>query len=238
MPVGLERISGPHVYIEGTDLSGKDTVGLHVQEEMQYPVMHRLFLLENNPYEALLARLNKEQQPFFGSVIARSLLYEIQHLSLKEPTLMLSSHVLRATAVQRGFQEPLADVLEDIAQFYPQFDAVVLLTASLEAKRERLKGRTEQATAWDNRVNTDPEFVLRMDTAITELATNVMNATVIDTTPLTIEESKHAALQAIRDALTAPQKRKPRSVYPDLNYITAELDTYDDFVRRKYKVTI
>lgn len=238
MSAGIERSTGPHVYIEGTDLSGKDTVGLHVQDEMLYPVMHRLFLLKDNPYEAILARLNKEQQPLFGSVIARSLLYEIQHLTLKEPTLMLSSHVLRATAVQRGFQEPLADVLEDIANYYPQFDAVVLLTASLEAKRERLKGRTEQATAWDNRVNTDPEFVLRMDNAITDLARNVMNATVIDTTPLTIEESKSAALQAIRNALTAPQKRKPASLQPNLKYITSELDAYDDFVRRRYKVTI
>jgi thymidylate kinase len=240
MSAKIERANSlPSIYIEGTDLTGKDTVGEHVQQHYGFPNMHALFVDKKNPFEAQISQLTEAQKPFIGSLIARSLLHEIQTLSLSKPTLIVSSHALRAAAVQRGYNAPLADLFEDLAYYYPKFDSTILLTASLDAKKQRLAGRAGQQSAFDAQIHTNPDFVLLMDATIERLAKDVMGATVIDTSPLTIDGSKQASLDAIQTSLTGKTSKKvQRQIRSNLQYFLRELDNFDDFVRRKHKTDL
>lgn len=238
MPYLLDRNTRENIFLDGGDLTGKDTVGDHVQS-IYGLTRHRLVMRSDNPHEKALSTLTPDEHMFVSSLIARSIIYEIQHFELPEPTLLLSSHALRGAAVEAGLKKPLAPLFEDLSAYFPHLDAHIVLTADLETKRRRLAQRAQQSS-FDKRVHTHPESVELMEATMVRLGIKHFGATIIDTSPLTIEQSKTAALQAIREALspTAVKSVQPKPLAKDLKYFERELKNYEDFVRRRHKVEV
>lgn len=238
MPRGLEKITGPHVYVEGTDLTGKDTLGEYLQFKMNYDQLHKLVVCESNPFELEITRLGKEDKVFIGVLTAKSLLYEIVNMSLRKPTLLISSHVLRGLSVETAMKKPLQSVFEELIGYYPQFDTTLLLTASLEAKKNRLQSRTTQQTSdLDSKVIKDPEFVLLMDEVIKKYAISVFNAIVIDTSELSTTEVKNLAMSEINtNKVKTISKKIPTLKHSEFLYITKVIEDYEKFLKKRRKL--
>lgn len=240
MPNSLERITGPHIYIDGPDLSGKDTIAEHLQKQFNFAKMHRLFMRPENPHEVALRKLRPDESEFIGSILARSILYEIKNFELHQPTLLVSSHALRGAAVQAGLREPLAPLFEDLSAYHPHLDVTVLLKVDVETRQKRLDGRPHQASSFDRKIYTDPDFIRLMDSTFLRLAVDHFGATVVETSKLTIDESRLAVMQAINIALapTTIKTVQPKPLHRNLKYFEDELTRYENFVRRRFKVGV
>lgn len=241
MSTNVEKSPKPHVLIEGTDMTGKNTTGVFVRRKLGYSEMYELTLTPNNIFEQRMEDVSTDEKQLLGLLVAYSIIHDIQHAEMIEPTLLVSSHALRAVAVQRAGEYPLADLFEDLLPYYPQFDATILLTASLETKKIRLEGRPDQATNFDKKVYTDPDFVLLMDSIILRHALEIFGATVIDTSPLTPMDVQNQVIQSINTAFNPESrgtKRKQLSFIGNENYFFAELAKYAAFLKRKYKIEI
>lgn len=235
-----EEFSGPHILVEGNDLTGKDTVGGHLQTKLGYKETRHLSLSTNNPFDALANSLTKEQMVFAGSVIARAILHDIRYGHRNQPTLMVSGHPLRAVAFQEAAKEPLADLFVDLLKYCPQHHVAILLTASLSARQQRAKTRSEKLSDHDKMIFTKPERVLLMDSVLARHAVEFFGAEVIDTTEMTIEEVSEKALSVVQRTTSTGSsfRRVQKYLNGDGQYFEKELNRFDSFMAKRHKVTL
>lgn len=185
----INSIPTPNVYIEGTDLTGKDSIGEAVTHRFSFSKFRHLSIVADNPYDQALNEAEQSGSVLIPAVIARAILFDIRNYTSGEGLLLLSSHAFRAAAFAKAGDLPLADEFEELLKYYPMLEVNVLLQASLSAKKTRLANRSHKSSKLDQKIYTDPDFVSRMDEYIATFArAYFFNGALIDTSSLSISE--------------------------------------------------
>lgn len=176
-----------HMYVEGTDLTGKDTVWKSISEKMGIHQLQKLVIVPDNPYHLQLENL-PEGSFLISPCVARAIIYDIHNADFSKDFFQISFHAMRAVSFERAGKMPLADIFDELIKYCPVFDYSLLLTASLDTKKERLARRPGKSSWLDQKINTDPDFIIRMDNFMLQYASDFYKAKVIDTSHFTIAE--------------------------------------------------
>lgn len=233
----------PEIYIEGTDLVGKDVVADIVRGEIGISNIQKLALHGNNPWDADRTKELTSGHPLFPAFLIRSIIWDIQHYDPKNEKdhLQISFTASRSAAWTQAKNTELKDVYAELLKYSPLFQNSFLLSASLEVKRERLLKRASEggaATAIDNMVFTKPEFVELMDNTLKELVSKEMNATVIDTSNFTIKQVGEILVASINGDKVDIQRDDRRiaqlDITPELRRMQNELLKYSRKVINQY----
>lgn len=221
-----------HIYIEGVDNVGKDTVSQIIAQDLHITNIQRSILVPSNPYKKI-----RFDDPLFGLYIARSIIYDLKHWNpLTVQQLQVSFNGVRSAVHEAGQPSGLAPVFQELLKYTPRFDNSFLLTASVEARKERVANRTD-AVDYDRLIITDPARAARMDTAMLDSASRVLGATIVDTTHLNPKEvaltiENMVSSMQDQDKVTAVRISE-RNVRPEEEYIEKELGHYHDYLIRK-----
>jgi hypothetical protein len=175
--------------------------------------------------------------------LARSVIYDLENWSPKTVRqLQISYTGVRSASYRAGFPDGLGPVFEELLKYSPLFDNAFLLTANVEARKERLAQRGEQATNHDRLIITEPERVARMDASMLQQAGRMMGATIIDTSQMNQDEVAALVKDMINGLKPKEQLTGVRISQKDIGvdkaYFEKELDNYFDFIIRKKKLNI
>ncbi len=199
----MNNARGQVVLVEGLDLAGKSTLtsSLRKQLETKYSkvIYSRNALVPDNPF-AIFAdkeRKNKdvsinETCPLFISAHLFDA-YNFLYPGLDEIHLQDSSW-MRTVAFNTVRQnEKFLPLILKVASFQPIFDAVIYLTASIEARKSRITQRESEnpddIDHSDYLVHTDPELFENNDTALLETTQKYCeHVDVVDTSEISPEE--------------------------------------------------
>jgi hypothetical protein len=233
----LNLYSGPHVLIDGVDLTGKDTVGDAIASTYRYTNIQRLALVENNPFEA---NPLPEGHPLTGAHVVRTILFDIEHFRPDKPQLQVSSHALRGVAFSSAFDCSLAPVFVELLKWVPRFDKAIVLHASIEAKQKRLLGRSHKSSDLDRLVFTNPQKVDALADAMSYYAALYFGAEILNTTTYTRDEMVLKAAQILDSQNLCSSSTGFRTGYSDIGrekeYFLKELNAYELFLRRHHKL--
>lgn len=199
----MER--APYVHFEGLDLAGKSTLSKkfraatggewNVQRNRINSVNHIQPLADKIRIEELY------DDEVIGTLYYAALLGDIRTFAWPEmPTIQDSTIVLRSFAFHSVARTPrLPSLFKDILDEHPKFDMSVLLTASIDKRKERLKIRMvehpEVVSKDDTMILSDPNRFLDMEAFIIENAKRVFGSTVVDTTNMTEDQVLNIALK-------------------------------------------
>ncbi len=191
-----------HIYIEGSDCTGKDSLGALLADKYQITNIQKLSMHSNNPWDADRTGELPSGHPLFPAYLIRSILWDIRRFQPNkvDRQLQISFTAARSSAWTRATGDPLKDVFTDLLKFTPKFQHTFLLMASVEVKQERLKKRAAEgghASVIDKMVFTKPDFVRNVDSELKTVMENHLNATVINTDSLTLDEVGNTAVARI-----------------------------------------
>lgn len=194
----------PYVHFEGLDLAGKSTLSKkfaaatggewRVQRNRINSVNHIQPLADKIRIEALY------DDEVIGTLYYAALLGDIRTFTWPEmPTVQDSTIVLRSFAFHSIARTPkLPALFKDILDEHPKFDMSILLTASIDKRKERLQIRMwehpEVVSKDDTMIVSDPNRFLDMEAFIIENSKRVFGSTIIDTTDMTEEDVLNIAL--------------------------------------------
>ena len=197
------------VLIEGLDLSGKSTLTKALVEELSsqgvcvisgYGALHKS-AIGHYVHNDLVRR---EREGIFGTLRTNFLLMllpVIDRLMYKSPNwktiLLHESYYCRTIAYNRAHGIPIFfRVIQLLKPVLVEFDLVLYFTASLEARRERLKQRPA-VNSDDTVAVTDPELLQRMDSYLADELRSCRFVETIDNSELTPEETVRLAKDLI-----------------------------------------
>jgi thymidylate kinase len=189
--MGRPRTS-PYFLIEGVDLSGKSSV-LKALNKGTYQNRHSSLLGRNKVLE-VAREAHKDGSEWIGHLYVQALEYDLQHFRWPtKPTIQDSTILLRSLAyhIVAGY-DLVVNKLTRLAVSHPRFTAAYVLTATMDARKERLQARMQEGvkkvTPNDLKILTDPKFFCEMERCLIEQAQTLFNAAVIDTTHIPVEE--------------------------------------------------
>ena len=196
------------MHVEGMDLAGKSTATRGLLNQRPGAVLRRNALTENNPIYDLadvLRRGDQARAEALGHLYVAALIHDLDCLGADAgPTVQDSTILLRSLAFNSQIgASRVVDALLELVPGHPRFGATVVLTASLEARCERLAKRqrelpNEVAPGHDLMIYTAPEKFLAMEQSLMRYAEELFDATVIDTSELKPNE----VLAAVETAVT------------------------------------
>ena len=244
-----ELLRLPQTYIEGTDCSGKDELASRLAAVTGDRPTRHLVVDKENPFEKILNKEKEEDKFFVGILIARAIMHDIEFAKgnrfPSDSNIQVSLHALRAVAYETARGGDLTGVFQELLKYFPLFDLTILLTASLECKRERLTKRSQttgQASEFDNLMFTKPDFVQKMDEVIRRHATEDFGAVVFDTDDMSLDDVSENAISILENGFTektgiikpSPGRSKV-SQFNDLEkrYINSELERYKNFIKKR-----
>lgn len=225
----------PEVYIEGTDLTGKDSTAEIIRGKYGIANVQKLALHGDNPWDADRTKELPSGHPLFPAFLVRSIIWDIQHYdpSKEKDRLQISFTASRSAAWTQAAHTELKDLYTELLKYSPLFQNSFLLSASLEVKRERLKKRAKEGgvtSVIDNMIFTKPEFVERMDNTIKEIVSKEMGATVIDTSNYSIKQVGEIMVASINGDKVDIKREDRRvaqfDITPELRRFQSELLRY------------
>jgi thymidylate kinase len=194
------------IHIEGMDLAGKSTATRGLLSQRPRAVLRRNALTVNNSIYDLadeLRRKDRATSEALGHLYIAALMHDLDHLVIDgEPTVQDSTILLRSLAfnTQIGAKQ-VVDALLDLVAAHPRFGATVVLTASLEARYERLAKRQrelpDEVAPDDLMIHDAPEMFLAMEQSLIAYARELFDATIVDTSRL----EPDAVLAAVETAV-------------------------------------
>jgi len=183
-----------HILLEGSDLSGKDSVGkefVSLQPDV-WNVSATTLSNGNNPIRELadtLASGDKYASDTIGLAYAAALKLDIDNYASPEvSTVQISTILIRSLAYHSAHNNHLVrHALEDLAQMHPKFDKAFMLTASREARLARLAMRSNPSSH-DMLFVSDPKLASRIEDSMAEYVQELFNSEIVDTSHSTIGE--------------------------------------------------
>lgn len=182
------------VLLEGVDLSGKSSVIKHlVKKHKDWRHQHYTIVGSNNILD-VAREIEKDGSEWIGHLYVKALEKDLHFFKWPETnTIQDSTILLRSLAYHAAAKyTKIVHELETLALRHPKFSVSYVFTASIEVRKERLKERMQsepkRVTANDLKVIRDPEFFLRMESAMVDYAQTLFGAMVIDTSSMTVED--------------------------------------------------
>lgn len=226
--------TGP-IYIEGTDMTGKDVVGEIIKGRYGIANVQKLSMHAENPWDADRTRELPGGHPLFPAFLINSIIWDIQNYepSREKDRLQISFTASRSAAWTQASQTELADVYTELLKFSPLFKNTFLLSADIEVKRERLIKRSKeggQTTKIDSLVFTKPDFVALMNERLKDLITKDMGGVVVDTSNLSIQQVGEILTASIEGDIVVVKRNDRRTkqfdITPELARFKKELLRY------------
>lgn len=200
--------------VEGLDLAGKTSACVSLRDGLApRPQYFRNALSGGNALYAVVDELRRTDSldgRYLGhAYLAAAAMDTAQFIPPEGLRIQESTIALRSLAHYRARGDPgLANGFENLLNdpAYPRFDGAVVLTASLEVRRERLEMRRQQApdevAPDDLAVLRAPDTFLRMEEILIDETVRRYAATVIDTTMLTKVEVVEAIQTQLKEILS------------------------------------
>ncbi|MDD3998745.1 MAG: hypothetical protein PHR98_01405 [Candidatus Shapirobacteria bacterium] len=234
------------IYIEGTDFTGKDTVGKFIAGEYGVTNIQKLSLHPNNPWDADKTGEIPPDSPLFPAYLARSIIWDIQHFPIdtKKRQLQLSFTATRSAAWCHVSGDKFGDVFKELLKFSPIFEHSFLLSASIPIKQARLKMRQTEGGAvslTDKLVFSNPDFVTKVDEILEKISCQEMGAKVVKTDELTIGEVGSILIASIDEQTVSISNNDTRliqaDISPELFRFHKEIISYADSIAKKYSLS-
>lgn len=239
----MNNIETGSIYIEGTDLSGKDVVGEVIRGKYGISNIQKLSLHSNNPWDADRTGELPSGHPLFPAFLIRSVIWDIQEYrpETEKDHLQISFTAARSAAWTQASGAELKDVFSELLKYSPLFKNSFLLSASVEVKRARLAQRAAAggaASSIDSMVFTKPDFVEQMDSRLKEIVTKEMGGISIDTSNLTISQVGEILVATIEEEKVQIRDGNTRiaqlDITPELKRLKTELLNYSRKIVSKY----
>lgn len=179
------------------DLAGKSTAIKALQTREPSAQVRHLSLGEGNKLYAqakLINRLGAYSSDTVGTMYLAAIKADLEnHVPASGVVLQDSIGLLRSLAHHTALgNQLLVDHLHGLAQFHPRFSHTFVFTASIKARQTRLQKRMlenpKTISNADRLVLHDAELFRQMDTAIIENAVRYFDATVVDTSHMSIAD--------------------------------------------------
>ncbi|MEK7507661.1 MAG: hypothetical protein AAB602_01080 [Patescibacteria group bacterium] len=188
-----------YIHFDGLDLAGKTTtVDLFVKKAGGKWEVRTNTIVQVNPITDFANKLKKGvkvyDQKVLGYLYAVALLADIKEFHWPEVnTVQDSATLLRSLAYHTAMgNSGVASFLMKLIQTHPKFDASFILTASVEARLDRLKMREklypEQVSPGDKLVLENSELLLTMEASLVDIGEKYFDSVVINTTSLAPDE--------------------------------------------------
>lgn len=183
-----------YIHIEGTDLAGKTTVANEFMARQTTPWEHRQnSILKNGNALNLIADEMFETGAYrkitLNLAYAAAILVDLDAFTWPSvDTLQESTNIVRSIGHARlDDSREVETLLTQGLQSHPNFDHSFYLTASPEARLERLSLR-EDTSRHDMILLHDADRFFAMDKISAEVSVARFNSKIIDTTDLTVQE--------------------------------------------------
>jgi len=138
---------------------------------------------------------------------------------------------------QYAFQRPLRDVYKELINYTPHFAQTIILWASPEERKERLRKRIDKQTEYDLLVTKNPEIMARMDEALFSVVP-LFGATVLDTSNLNQDEVVQSVIAYLESSapkkIIAKERQCPESLVEVSSYMLRQVKNYEDYLCRKH----
>lgn len=186
------------IHIEGLDLAGKSTICRNIVKLGNFEKRNNSILSEGlNPIHKVAEVFRKEKT--LGNADLGWLFYGALLLDLKDyipsetPIVQDSTLLLRSIAYHSVFgDKELAKKFRELIPQHPRFAFSCLLTASLDVRLERLRGRISRGNdrPEDYLIRENSKGFKEMEDILIELVKNEFNGIVIDSSNLEAEGEK------------------------------------------------
>lgn len=180
-----------YIHFEGMDLSGKSVVAKRLTELNPEWELRRGSLLTENPiYQLANSMLKRGQceEITLGYLYLCALRYDLNNFiwpvrpTVQDSTIFLRSLVYHTEKNTPGVLEGFRDLILE----HPRFSASFMLTASIVARKDRLRKRMLESpgelSAGDMLVITDPVAFQKREDRLITLAQKYFNSEIVDTT--------------------------------------------------------
>jgi len=181
------------IHIEGMDLAGKTTARNRLAKQLGGWKVRSNKLCDENPVFDLadkIRRCDGLDGVSLGHLFVAAIGMDLRSYKRdSQPLIQDSTILLRSLAYHRVNKTPgVVEALERLLPDHPRFSVSFVLTASLEARLERLQMRRERSPSElapdDLLVERDPRRFLEMEHELLGLADCHFNAKVIDTSEM------------------------------------------------------
>lgn len=181
------------IHIEGLDLAGKSTATNALLDIHPDAQLRRNALTPGNRIFEFADRLRREAQTpaeILGPLYVAATMQDLSAYSAPTVTTVQDSTILlRSLAFNTAIDNTaVVEQLTALLPRHPRFGISIVLTASIEARLDRLAQRyrdaPDEVAPDDLAVKTNPERFLRMEKILVELAVRHFTAKVIDTSGL------------------------------------------------------
>jgi len=183
-------MTAPVIHIEGMDLAGKTTARNRLAKQLGGWKVRSNKLCDDNPVFDLadkIRRCDGLDGTSLGHLFVAAIGMDLRsYIRDNQPLIQDSTILLRSLAYHRVNKTPgVVEALERMLPIHPRFTVSVVLTASLEARRQRLQMRRsrspDEVAPDDLLVEREPAKFIAMERELIGLATEYFAATVIDT---------------------------------------------------------
>lgn len=198
-----------YIHFDGMDLAGKTTARRNFVQSTgkEWRIRHNRITPEN-PIHDLADSMRYDQESIYdaevlGNLYVAALVGDIKTFQWpEEDTIQDSTILLRSLAFHTAKGTPrLREILLDLAEDHPMFNASFVLTASIEVRKRRLDSRIEnqpdELSEDDFLVARKPELFVAMEDCLIDMSKQIFNSRVIDTSEL----SPEAVVSIIRGSL-------------------------------------
>jgi thymidylate kinase len=215
-------LKSPSVFhIEGMDLAGKSTATAALQRLNPGCEVRHNSLTIDNPIFSIADGLRRSaacSSEVLGHLYVAAALQDIAaYVQPTRITVQDSTVLLRSLAFYTVMgNESIVERLTELLPLHPRFDCSIVLTASVEARLNRLEQRFRDApddvAPDDLAIRTNPKRFLDMEEALVNLAVTEFRAHVIDTSDMTRETVIGAVTALTATAQELGQVASPRGV--------------------------
>ena len=184
------------IHIEGMDLAGKSSVASALARRSGATVRRNALVLDN-PYYREADGLRIEggiDGRDLGKLYVAAIRFDIANAAVpQEPRIQDSTVLIRSLAynIVRGNESTTAELIE-LLPAHPRFGLSIVLTASIEKRRQRLAKRQREQPATvaddDRMVLQDPGRFVAMEHVLMRYSIEYFKAEHIDTTSYTVGE--------------------------------------------------
>ena len=196
------------LHLEGMDLSGKTTTAELIAKNsgLNWKIYNNC-LSERNLIQELtkkLAERNIYDDEIYGYLHFVALKADIKFFELRENIIQDSTILLRSLNYHKeaGNYE-LVKYFEELAKSHPRPNISIYLTASIEARRNRLNKRINEdslkITRNDKLPMNNPEKFLKMEKSLMELSKKYFNSIVLDTSDMTEIQTSEFIINLLRE---------------------------------------
>lgn len=193
------------IYIEGIDLSGKSSAAADFasQSEKIWATQHGQLSSDSQLYDFATEAFSKYPLDVVGDLLSAAIRADLAAYAPPEiPTIQDSLFTVRSLAFFTALKNNrLVTVFEDLLQSHPTFDHSFVFTASVAARQARLQQRInehpQELSIIDKVLIDAPDFAAAVNNNIIGITSEAFDATLIDTTNLSINNVSNIMTQAV-----------------------------------------